>query len=164
MDRHCDKPFEKKFKKIFGKPLDNSPLLWYNIYTVKERKVHSMAKTKKQLHEELRNKYLTMIAELLANAEEEVLSTGSNEIALPTLDSEGNDEYVVITVKVPTGSRDGDAYDGYAMAEEYRIKVANAKEREEKAKAEKERKIARDKAMREQKAKAKAEREAKGEG
>jgi hypothetical protein len=123
-----------------------------------------MAKTKKQLHEELRNKYLTMIAELLANAEEEILWTGSNEIALPTLDSEGNDEYVVITVKVPTGSRDGDAYDGYAMAEEYRLRLATAKEREEKAKAEKERKIARDKAMREQKAKAKAEREAKGEG
>lgn len=124
-----------------------------------------MAKAKKQLHEELRNKYLTMIAELLTNAEEEVLSTGSNEIALPTLDSEGNDEYVVITVKVPTGSRDGDAYDGYAMAEEYRIKLANAKEREEKAKAEKERKIARDKAMREQRAKTKAEHEtAKGEG
>lgn len=119
-----------------------------------------MAKTKKQLHEELRNKYLSMIAELLTKAEEEVLSTGSNEIAIPTLDSEGNDEYVVITVKVPTGSRDGDAYDGYAMAEEYRIKLANAKEREEKAKAEKERKIARDTAMREQKAKAKAEREA----
>jgi hypothetical protein len=123
-----------------------------------------MAKTKKQLHEELRNKYLSMIAELLANADETVLSTGSNEIALPTVDSENNDEYVVITVKVPTGSRDGDAYDGYAMAEEYRIKLANAKERETKAKAEKEKKIARDKAMREQKAKAKAEREAKGEG
>lgn len=121
--------------------------------------------TKKQLHEELRNKYLTMIADLLSKAEEEVLATGSNEIAIPTLDSEGNDEYVVITVKVPTGSRDGDAYDGYAMAEEYRLRVAAAKEREEKAKAEKERKIARDKAMREQKAKAKAEREAaKAEG
>jgi hypothetical protein len=119
-----------------------------------------MAKTKKQLHEELRNKYLSMIAELLTKAEEEVLSTGSNEVAIPTLDSEGNDEYVVITVKVPTGSRDGDAYDGYAMAEEYRIKLVNAKEREEKAKAEKEKKIARDTAMREQKAKAKAEREA----
>jgi hypothetical protein len=124
-----------------------------------------MAKTKKQLHEELRNKYLAMIGELLVKADEEVLSTGSNEVAIPTLDSEGNDEYVVITVKVPTGSRDGDAYDGYAMAEEYRIKLANAKECEEKAKAEKERKIARDKAQREALAKAKAERLAKkGEG
>jgi hypothetical protein len=119
-----------------------------------------MAKTKKQLHEELRADYLAKLVEYLTEKGEEVLQTGSQEVAIPCLDSEGNDEYIVITIKVPTGSRDGDAYDGYAMAEEYRIKLANAKEREEKAKAEKERKIARDKAMREQKAKAKAEREA----
>lgn len=117
--------------------------------------------TTKQLHEELRNKFLEKITKLLADEGEEILATGSNEIAIPTLDSENNDEYIVITVKVPTGSRDGDAYDGYAMADEYRRRVAVAKEREEKAKAEKERKIARDNAMREQKAKAKAEREAK---
>lgn len=117
--------------------------------------------TTKQLHEELRNKFLEKITKLLADEGEEILATGSNEIAIPTLDSENNDEYIVITVKVPTGSRDGDAYDGYAMADEYRRRVAAAKEREEKAKAEKERKIARDNAMREQKAKAKAEREAK---
>lgn len=124
-----------------------------------------MAKTKKQLHEELRADYLTKLTEYLTEKGEEVLQTGSQEVAIPCVDSEGNDEYIVITIKVPTGSRDGDAYDGYAMAEEYRIKLANAKEREEKAKAEKERKIARDKAMREQKAKAKAEREAaKAEG
>ena len=119
-----------------------------------------MAKTKKQLHEALRADYLAKLVEYLTEKGEEVLQTGSQEVAIPCLDSEGNDEYIVITVKVPTGSRDGDAYDGYAMAEEYRIKLANAKEREEKAKAEKERKIARDKAMREQKAKAKAERKA----
>ena len=119
-----------------------------------------MAKTKKQLHEEIRIKYMEMVKKFLADNDEEILDTNSNEVAIPCVDSEGNDEYLVITFKVPTGSRDGDAYDGYAMAEEYRIKVANAKEREEKAKAEKERKIARDKAMREQKAKAKAEREA----
>ena len=124
-----------------------------------------MAKTKKQLHEELRADYLAKLTEYLTEKGEEVLQTGSQEVAIPCVDSEGNDEYIVITIKVPTGSRDGDAYDGYAMAEEYRIKLANAKEREEKAKAEKERKIARDKAMREQKAKAKAEREAaKAEG
>lgn len=119
-----------------------------------------MAKTKKQLHEELRADYLTKLTEYLTEKGEEVLQTGSQEVAIPCVDSEGNDEYIVITIKVPTGSRDGDAYDGYAMAEEYRLRVAAAKEREEKAKAEKERKIARDKAMREQKAKAKAEREA----
>ena len=124
-----------------------------------------MAKTKKVLHEEIRAKYMAMLSNYLAEQEEEVLVVGSNEIAIPCLDSEGNDEYMVITFKVPTGSRDGDAYDGYSMAEDYAIKVREQAEKAEKAKAEKEKKIAKDKAMREQKAKAKAEREAaKAEG
>lgn len=124
-----------------------------------------MAKTKKVLHEEIRNKYMTMLSQFLAEQEEEVLVVGSNEIAIPCLDSEGNDEYMVITFKVPTGSRDGDAYDGYSMAEDYAMKVREQAEKAEKAKADKEKKIAKDKAMREQKAKAKAEREAaKAEG
>lgn len=124
-----------------------------------------MAKTKKQLHEELRADYLTKLSKYLADNGEEVLQTGSQEVAIPCVDSEGNDEYIVITIKVPTGSRDGEAYDGYAVAEEYRLRVEKQKETAERLKAEKEKKIARDKAMREQKAKAKAEREAaKSEG
>jgi hypothetical protein len=124
-----------------------------------------MAKTKKQLHEELRADYLTKLSKYLVDNGEEVLQTGSQEVAIPCVDSEGNDEYIVITIKVPTGSRDGEAYDGYAVAEEYRLRVEKQKETAERLKAEKEKKIARDKAMREQKAKAKAEREAaKSEG
>ena len=124
-----------------------------------------MAKTKKILHEEIRNKFIKLITDFLVEQNEEVLTVGSNEIAVPCLDSEGNDEYMVITFKVPTGSRDGDAYDGYAMAEDYAIRVREKAEKEAKAKVEKEKKIAKDKAMREQKAKAKAEREAaKAEG
>ena len=124
-----------------------------------------MAKIKKVLHEEIRAKYMAMLSNYLAEQNEEVLVVGSNEIAIPCLDSEGNDEYMVITFKVPTGSRDGDAYDGYSMAEDYAIKEREKAEKAEKAKADKEKKIARDKAMREQKAKAKAEREAaNGEG
>jgi hypothetical protein len=119
-----------------------------------------MAKTKKQLHEELRADYLAKLVEYLTEKGEEVLQTGSQEVAIPCLDSEGNDEYIVITIKGPTGSRDGEAYDGYAVAEEYRLRVEKQRETAERLKAEKEKKIARDKAMREQKAKAKAEREA----
>jgi hypothetical protein len=100
------------------------------------------------------------IAKLLTEQGEEVLRTNSNEIAIPTLDEDGNEEFLVLVFKVPTGSRDGDAYDGYSMAEDYAMKVRDKAEKAEKAKAEKEKKIARDKAMREQKAKAKAEREA----
>lgn len=124
-----------------------------------------MAKTKKQLHEELRADYLTKLSKYLVDNGEEVLQTGSQEVAIPCVDSEGNDEYIVITIKVPTGSRDGEAYDGYAVAEEYRLRVEKQKETAERLKAEKEKKIARDKAMREQRAQAKAEREAaKSEG
>jgi hypothetical protein len=121
-----------------------------------------MAKSKKQLHEALRNKFLTHFAELLTAEGEEVLRTKSNEISIPTLDEEGNEEFVVITFKVPTGSRDdGEAYDGYGVAQQYAEKVKTDEEKA-KAKAEKKAKdIARDKAQREAKAKARAEHEAK---
>ena len=123
-----------------------------------------MAKTKKQLHEEIRNAYMTLIMDYLKEKDEEILVVGSNEIAIPCLDSEGNDEYMVITFKVPTGSRDGDVYDGYSMAEDYAMKMREKAEKEAKAKADKEKKIAKDKAQREAKAKAKAEHQAaKGE-
>lgn len=127
-----------------------------------------MAKAKKILHEEIRAKFMKAVSDYLTESGEEVLVVGSNEIALPCVDSENNDEFLVITFKVPTGSRDGDAYDGYSMAEDFAMKEREKAEKAEKAKAEKEKKIARDKAMREQKAKAKAEREAaaqaEGEG
>ena len=126
----------------------------------------SMAKTKKVLHEGIRNKFMSATIKWLEEQGEEVLRTKSNEIAIPTLDEEGNDEWCVITFKVPTGSRDdGEAYDGYGMAEEYTAKEADKAEKAAKAKAEKEKKIAKDKAQREAKAKAKAEHEAaKAEG
>jgi hypothetical protein len=121
-----------------------------------------MAKTKKQLHENLRNKFLALVTEYLTAQGEEVLRVKSNEIAIPCLDEEGNEEFMVLTFKVPTGSRDdGEAYDGYGMATQYAESVVEKAEKAEKAKAEKERKIARDKAMREQKAKARAEHDAK---
>ena len=123
-----------------------------------------MAKTKKQLHEALRNKYLDLFIQFLTEQGEEVLRIKSNEIAFPVVDEERNDEFIKVAISVPTGSRDdGEAFDGFGMAEQYAEKVAND---EAKAKAEAEKKakkIARDKAQREAKAKAKAEHEAKKE-
>lgn len=76
----------------------------------------------------------------------DVLQTGSQELCLPIVAGE-EEGYLVITFKVPKGSRDGDSYDGYAMAEEYKLKLET--------KAEKAKKAA------EAKAKAKAEKEKK---
>lgn len=117
--------------------------------------------SKKSLHNALRAKYIESVSKFLADAGEEVLVTGSNEIALPCVDSEGNDEFIVITFKVPTGSRDGDAYDGYSMAEDFKIKSAEKAEKAKIAAEKKAKKIAQDQKMREEKAKAKAEHSAK---
>lgn len=107
--------------------------------------------SKKATIDALRSKYVSMLANVLNDAGEEVLIVGSNEIAIPVVDAEGEEQYIVFKVQVPQGSRDGDAYDGHGMAQDYAIKVA-AKAAKDKEKAEeKARKIARDQKMREQK-------------
>lgn len=118
-----------------------------------------MVTTKKALHEEIRQRFMARVREFLEKEGEEVLVTNSNEFALPCVDKEGNDEFIVLTFKVPTGSRDGEAYDGYGEAESFKMKCADKAEKAAEAAAKKAKKIERDKAMREQKAKAKAERE-----
>ena len=87
-----------------------------------------MAKTQKSLNDELRAMYLARVSECLSQ-EDEVLVVGANELAVPVVDTEGNEKWIVFTVKVPTGSRDGDAYDGYAMAEDYRMRQAAKSEK-----------------------------------
>jgi hypothetical protein len=115
-----------------------------------------MAKTTKVLNEEIKIRFLEGVSEHLTNVGEEVLRVGSNEIALPVVDEDGNEKWLVLTFKVPTGSRDGDAYDGYSMAEDYQMKQA---EKAEKAKVKAE-KAAKDKAKALDKARAKAKADA----
>ena len=95
-----------------------------------------MAKTMKALNDEVRAQYVQRVSECLST-EDEVLVVGANELAIPVVDSEGNEKWVVVTIKVPSGSRDGDAYDGYAMAQDYAMrqtaKADKAKERERKS-------------------------------
>ena len=112
--------------------------------------------SKKVTIDALRTKYVEMLREMLAGAEEEVLRVGSNEIAIPVVDDEGEDQYVVFKVQVPSGSRDGDAYDAYGLAEAYAMHQAEKKEKAEEAARKKAAKIARDEAARKAKAEAKA--------
>ena len=123
-------------------------------------KRYSMSKVTRDA---LRNSYLEKLADFLRCSDEEVLVTGSNEFAIPCVDSEGNDEFIVVTVKVPTGSRDGDAYDGYSMAQDYAMKMAEKKAKAEEAAAKKAAKIERDKKMREAKKSSKEAHKARAE-
>lgn len=134
-------------------------MLQYKSLKGKEGRYYIMArkpqKSPAQLREEIRTGYMEKIISMLTEQGEEVLRTGSQQIAIPCVDADNNDEFLVITFSVPTGSRDGDPYDGYSMAQEYDMKTKEKAERQVKAKAEKEAKIARDKAQREAKKKAK---------
>lgn len=123
-----------------------------------------MATTKKVLHEQLRADFMARIRAFLEAEGEEVLRTNSNEFAIPCVDSENNDEFIVLVVKVPTGSRDGEPYDGYGEAESYKLKCEEKAERAKEAAAKKAKNIAKDKAAREAKAKSKAAHEAQKVG
>lgn len=110
-----------------------------------------MATSNKILNDKLRERYLSIVGDALTANDEEVLRVGSNELALPCLDEEGNEKFIVVTIKVPTGSRDGDAYDGYSMAEDWEIKCKNKAEAAKKKAEEKAKKIEKDKKKREKK-------------
>lgn len=116
----------------------------------------------KKANDALRAKYLAQLISKFKD-DEDVLRTGAGEIAFPVVDEDGEDNWVVITVKVPIGTRDGDAYDGYSMAEDYEMKTTAKAAKAKEAAAKKAAKIARDQKMREQKAAAKAAHEAKAE-
>lgn len=116
-----------------------------------------MAVSNKSLNDALRNKYLEIITKVLTECGEEVLVTNSNEVTIPCVDANGNDKFAVFTIKIPTGSRDGEAYDGYALAEEYKAKQAEKIAKAQASAEAKAKKIARDKKNREKLAKSKAD-------
>ena len=109
-----------------------------------------MAVSRKTLREEKKMEYISKLIDFFNGENEEVLRVKSNEIAFPILDREGNEDFIKITVAIPTGANKGtEPYDAYAMAEEYEMKLAEKKIKAEETKKKKEAKIARDKARRE---------------
>ena len=112
--------------------------------------------TKSQLTSKKREDVLTQLSEILADLGEDVMREGGNTLVFPSTDDEGNELFVKIAVSIPRGDRSGEAYDGYAAAEDYKIhleevaatkaqrekenaaKAAKAKERREAAQAKKE--------------------------
>ena len=110
-----------------------------------------MAVSRKVERELLRTEYLNKIIDFFRD-DEDVLRTKSNEIAFPVVGCEGNEDFIVITVKVPTGANKGtEPYDGYELAQEYIMKTKE-KERKVKEKEEKKKKkIAKDEEIRKKK-------------
>lgn len=112
-----------------------------------------MAVSRKVEREIERTKYLEKIATYLSeNCNEEVLRVKSNEIAFPIVGCEGNEDWIVVNVKVPTGANKGtEPYDGYEMAEDYQMKLSEKERKKIEAEKKKEEKIRKDEAIRQKK-------------
>ena len=111
-----------------------------------------MAVSRKVEREILREEFINDLVEHYVCQNEEVLRVKSNEIAIPVVGCEGNEDYIVVTVKVPTGANKGtEPYDGFEMAQDYEMKLAEKAEKAKRKEEEKKKKIAKDKEVREKK-------------
>ena len=112
--------------------------------------------TNAQLETALRNTYLSFIANAIAQEmETDALPVSASELAIPCLDDEGNEKFVLIRVSIPRGTRNGhggyDPYDGYAVAEEYAQDRVEKAQKKAEAEAKKQAKIAKDEQRRAEK-------------
>lgn len=94
--------------------------------------------SKASLETEIRNNVLNTIIDAISPTSD-ILPISASELAIPVVDSEGNEKYAVIKVSIPRGERDGNGgytpFDGYAAAEDWKLVLA---ERADKAAARKE--------------------------
>ena len=113
----------------------------------------SMAISRKAERELIRTDFLDKVSRFLFENGEEVLRVKSNEIAIPCVGCEGNEDFLVINFKVPTGANKGtEPYDGYALAEDYVHNLAEKERKAEERKVEKALKIKRDAELRRKRA------------
>lgn len=113
--------------------------------------------TKAQLETKLRNTYLDLVRTMITEqVQTDALTVSASELAIPCLDEEGNEKFVLIKVSIPRGTRNGaggyDPYDGYAVAEDYALDCEEKAQKKADAEAKKQAKIARDQKARAEKA------------
>lgn len=112
--------------------------------------------TKAQLETALRNTYLSFISNAISQEmETDALAVSASELAIPCLDNEGNEKWVLIKVSIPRGTRNGqggyDPYDGYAVAGDYALDCEEKAQKKADAEAKKQKKIAADEKKRAEK-------------
>lgn len=108
--------------------------------------------SKASLETALRVEALQVVKEALSahydlDIDKQICVVSASEIAIPVVDADGNDKFVLIKISVPRGTRNAkgsyDEYDGYAAAEDYKAdlerkqakKDASAAKKEAEAKA-----------------------------
>lgn len=114
--------------------------------------------TKKTATDNLRTATLVRVMDLLAKDGEDIRQTKAGTAMFPIIDELGDETFITITIQVPKGARDGDPYDGYAEAENFKVEQLAKSEQKAIKLAEKQKKMARDLKARELKEQKKRER------
>ena len=103
--------------------------------------------SKASLETALRTEFIQFVTSAIQEKyDTDVLPISASELAIPVLDAEGNEKFVLIKVSIPRGTRNGegsyDEYDGYGLAEDYKaeLEAKQAKKEASEAKKEAERK------------------------
>ena len=105
---------------------------------------------KTELETELKKRFFDVITKVLTEQGEEVLQIDKATFCIPTLDAEGGEAWVRVKVDIPHGQRGGDAFDGYAEKENFLLEMRMKAEKNARIAKEKAQKIERDKKRREQ--------------
>lgn len=109
-----------------------------------------MAVSRKHSRELLKQDYLVKVVNFFESLDEEVLQIKSNEIAFPVVDNDGNEDFIKITISIPTGSNKGtEPFDAYSLAEEFQMKQKQKEEKKRESEEKKKIKIEKDKKRRE---------------
>lgn len=94
--------------------------------------------TQKQVTDKLRNDFMHDLMEFLADKyDTDVCKTAAGTVMIPTVDSEGEDRWVKISVIIPKEATEEAGNDGYSLAQEYAMKQDAAAERKAKSEAKK---------------------------
>lgn len=87
----------------------------------------------------VREKYLKLFIEFAQSMGEDARMVSGNAFMFPVVEEEENEDcFVVCTFTVPRGGNDGEAYDGYAVAEQYQEHVQELEEKARQREKEKE--------------------------
>lgn len=84
---------------------------------------------------ELRQAIRDKIIQYLQNDGEDARPTKQNELMFPATDAAGNEFYYRISISIPSGTREGEQYNGFVEAEDYatllELKAQEQKEKEQ---------------------------------
>lgn len=104
----------------------------------------------------IRNEIMEKVKDFLTSEGYNVLVVASNGLALEVVGEDMEEGWVKAVFSIPTGTRNGEDYDGYTESDNYTFEVEQKRLKAEDAQKKKEKKMAKDA---EKRAKAKTERE-----